>query len=715
MFAVISWTLPALAWGLLATLLPLLVHLLLRPSPRRLRFPPVTLLRPALVTGVRASRWRNLALMLWRMALLAACVALLAGPQCASSTVAGDPFGPRATVFIIDESVSMAYRPGFESNTTLLDLARGHVRDELLTTRHWPAGSAVAVVSSARPTETAGFTADFELAAAAVQSSQQTTWNAAPLGQAWQRSQSLLAGASQPLRQIVVVTDGTAAAWRDLSRDATESMPRLQIRIVDVGVSQPTNLGITAADVAPRVWPSITVVPVEVALRSTGLAGNCWVVATRDGDTQRSGPFALGVDEQRTVVLELPPADVGVHDATLSVEPADLWAPDQTRHVVWQTGPLPVVWFVESDGSADTTSLIVRNLLAPEGLAPERQRLRLRRILPDEVVPSAQAVWDSDAQRPHLIALLSGTTLDDQTQAALLALAEGGSTVLLIPTASAGAEDWSGFHSLVCESEPWVEELDAAAAIRVPPAAVTPALNAAYYELSQCAINRRIRIDPLAGDVSVLAAFTDDVPAIVQRPLGAGRIVALTTAPAPSWSELGIRAAGLLIWLHAVVDGTLGSASLVQSFVHGQQPRTVFAGLPDQGMVGVDPPGGDATQREWIRVRDGVPRQPWPTSSIGSYTLQTSASDEAAARYAVNWPQEELDLTPLNPDALRAQLAPLRIEFEDASTEPAAASVSIMTRTWLDTRAIFGGLLLALFVGELLLTVWRGGTPDAAQ
>ena len=61
----LTFAFPALLGGALVAGLPWLIHLILRPRPQRVRFPAVTLLRPVLIAGRRASKLRNL----WLLAI----------------------------------------------------------------------------------------------------------------------------------------------------------------------------------------------------------------------------------------------------------------------------------------------------------------------------------------------------------------------------------------------------------------------------------------------------------------------------------------------------------------------------------------------------------------------------------------------------------------------------------------------------------------------
>ena len=106
----LTFAFPALLGGALAAGLPWLIHLILRPRPQRVRFPPVTLLRPVLIAGRRASKLRNFWLLLIRTLVIVLLAALLAAPACSTSAAALGRSGPIANLIVFDDSLSMTYR-----------------------------------------------------------------------------------------------------------------------------------------------------------------------------------------------------------------------------------------------------------------------------------------------------------------------------------------------------------------------------------------------------------------------------------------------------------------------------------------------------------------------------------------------------------------------------------------------------------------------------
>ena len=193
----------------------------------------------------------------------------------------------------------------------------------------------------------------------------------------------------------------------------------------------------------------------------------------------------------------------------------------------------------------------------------------------------------------------------------------------------------------------------------------------------------------------------------------------LTTSPDPVWSELGIRAAPLITWLHQLIAEAAGPPARSGELIAGQRSTRVFGALPKRGLVRVSAASTVMPDAKWIRLRAGVPRDSWPSELAGIYSISTAAESSPSATYAVNWPAEESDLRTADLDLLKARLGVERVTL-DAPEENGEEESSGMLAHWLAERSLrplLAGLLVALFLGELLLAnrTRRAPAGHAAQ
>jgi hypothetical protein len=710
----VSLTHPALLWGLIAGLIPVLIHLLLRPKPRRLRFPALALMQPEFATGQRADQLRNILLMALRAVLLGCAALLLTGPTCTPRSADLARSGPVACVLVLDDSLSMTYRPRYADEQTLLDWARSQALVTVDNAAGWPVGSQLGLIRAGQTGGGVSLTSSFLAVADLLRDDEAHRDHAQPLGAAFREAARLLRSTRLPNRRITVLTDLSNSAWRDVDADALAGIEDLTVQIVTPLIEQPGNLGIASVALPPQVHPATAMVPVRATLLAQGSGGECWITARRDGeDLARVGPIPVAADETTEVTLRLPPRPPGSHIATLELEPADLLEFDQQWFVAWQTGPQPPVWIVappETEPREDLSLLLLRNLLAPEVLADEEQRVKLQVLDEDGLAVALAAVSRPDSTRdpPALIVMFPNLQLGDGVRDAVRRQMEVGTTVLLIPDSRARDPDWPGFRSMLADATPIEESVPGGTTILWEAPGDTREADDTRAEFSHCTVRRRIRLDGLVDGASVPARYSDNIPAILRLAVGRGRIVVSTTSPDPAWSELGARAAGLMAWLHGLVDEARGGPNAVAQFTAGQRSLRRFGGLPASEVVSVRLRGGRNSEPTWVRLSGGVPQQPWPTNLAGLYDVQ-STGERRTAHYAVNWPAEESDLTPITEDALVEKLGTERITVvrtRELSADNGAAPLNPL-RALSDPAHTLTLALLLLFVGEMVLAVRR--------
>src|SRR3982074_131836 len=112
---------PAVLWGLLATAVPILVHLFNQRRPRPLAFGAIDFVLRSQRQKARRLRLRQILLLALRCLLLAGTPPPARPSLKPRGTLAPAPAGPQATALVLDASLSMRYRLG---QTTLFENAR---------------------------------------------------------------------------------------------------------------------------------------------------------------------------------------------------------------------------------------------------------------------------------------------------------------------------------------------------------------------------------------------------------------------------------------------------------------------------------------------------------------------------------------------------------------------------------------------------------------
>jgi hypothetical protein len=115
-----------LAAGAALAAVPVILHLFMKQTPKRVVFPALRLIRERQKRSRKKLRIKNWLLLLARMALVALMALALARPRLFSQTSLGDQEVPSAVAFVFDTSLSMGYK---EKEKTRLDDAKERALD----------------------------------------------------------------------------------------------------------------------------------------------------------------------------------------------------------------------------------------------------------------------------------------------------------------------------------------------------------------------------------------------------------------------------------------------------------------------------------------------------------------------------------------------------------------------------------------------------------
>jgi hypothetical protein len=299
-----SFVHPLLLGGLVLVGIPVLIHLLLQQKPRRLPFPAFRFLLQKQRTNQRSLRLRHLLLLALRIAIIAALCLALARPRLVGDRLVTAFSGDRpvSAVLVIDTSSSMEYTV---AGKTRLDEAR---RRALELLDEMPGGSRVAVLDSGE----AGGEWGPSLALARDRVAGLTLRHAnAPLTrqieQAYRLFQELdreQESAAEPLpRLLYVFSDRTYGCW-DAAAKSLQQPEDVAAVFIDVGQEDAANLAV--AEVRPEqttVWPGETV-RVNVTVQAAGADYDSTVFFYVDGKLSVERPVKLQAGRSEVILFE---------------------------------------------------------------------------------------------------------------------------------------------------------------------------------------------------------------------------------------------------------------------------------------------------------------------------------------------------------------------------------------------------------------------------
>jgi hypothetical protein len=534
--------------GLVLVGVPILLHLIMRQKPKQLAFPAFRFLRQKARINRRKIRLQHWLLLALRMLLIAALCFALARPRLAASRV---PFGGEQAVkavFVFDTSASMEYTV----DRTRLDEAKrraGEILDDLAPE------SRVAVFDTADDAgsdEPADEWLSGSQLRARIDGLRVRPANA-PVNRQIERAYRLLQkvgdGDDAPPRFLFVFSDRTHESWDYTAAKKMQPVEGISTVYVDVGVDNPKDLAIEKVEVVPPVVAPGGKVKINVTVRATGA----------DYENELSCQFDPEPEADRQPdrqMVKLPKGEGGIYpfERTAPAKPdgvkemavhvvvklgnSDALPSNNVRHATFLVRDKRKVLTLVSDkvdqarvwkaalNSTGTFQCDVKTVADAAALdAKELQAYHVVCLF--EVPRPTEALWAQLAtfvRRGGGLAIVPGgneqtEALDDFNRDGLAAKLLPAKLVGLIKVPADGrGVPWAGFSGQHPLTKPFLEWSRTTSADFTDPA--TQPLANGYWE-----------VEPVEKEAGVIASYDDKAkrPALVERQLGAGRVVLFTT------------------------------------------------------------------------------------------------------------------------------------------------------------------------------------------
>lgn len=632
---------PFLLAGLAAIAVPVFVHLIQRERRNVVEFPSLMFVRRIPYQSTERRRIHNWGLLLLRLAALAAIVTAFARPFFRVDPVAAAASSDREVVILLDRSASM----GYGDRWARAQAAASDVVDGL-------SGSdrATLVLFDDAPEETVRATTDRGTLLAAIDAAVVSS-GATRFAPALRLAQSRLNASGSARREAVVVSDFQRSGWaRQQDVQFPEGATITPVTVADDGAAgvSVTSLGMERA-------------PFSGAERVTITAG----LANRAADPVAAVPVALEIDgrvvERRDVAIDangtaaitfepitLAEANVqGVVRAGTDGLPAD----NNFFFVLSPTRPLSVL-VLHGETATSTAARYLKTAL-DLGRAPAFQT---------EIAPASRLTADMLAGRSLVV--VDDAALGSAAADLLTGFVErGGGLMIVLGERTPAGADWpllpgvlsgpvdrrelrGGTLGFLDYSHPVFDEFK-------------DPRNGTF---SNMRFLRYRGLTPAADD-RVLARFDDGAAAIVERRVGGGRVIAVTSSLDGDWSDAPRHAMYLPLvhelsgYLAQYEDSpawqTVGRrfdiSAPIGALVRGGQLAAGSAAGGVRGVV-VSPSGAQTTLGT-----GGV--ESIQLAEQGFYSVRLSGSgDRRPYAVAVNLAPEESDLTSMPPEDLVAGL-----------------------------------------------------------
>jgi hypothetical protein len=678
--------------GLMAAIVPTIIHLMSRRRARRVRFAPMELLLRSQKRTARSVRLRQIVLLLVRTLLVALLAAALVRPLFVQPSTDGARTSPTVVVVAVDVSASMQARVNGKSAfddakseaRALVNALPDDVRVGLVACDREP--RQLIVPTFDRPAisqalEALAVTAAWADLAACVASAG-----------ALARADVVSAGAEVPSddRRVVLVSDLAAHGFPGGSGP---DAPGLQVELRLVGDEEaPPNHGVVDMMAAPS---SQGLAVRFNALRTGGPALDVRADLFVDGNRgpRLALPFSPTTPRlERVFTVPLPGARQTAGTGTLSVVlDDDAFSLDNTLTIPDDDRPRLKILVV--DGEPDAVSFADEVYYLGQALSSSRMgsagqsRLEVTSVVPDKLDAASLVGVD-------VVILANVSRLEDAAAAALVSHIDAGAGLFITSGDQMDTDTWNrqlgALLPAVLRGTKQQALLDDATVAEVLSLgrfelahpvlrALSGASTDALPGLARVRTTAIMLVEPSpSAERTVLARFSNDAPALLERavgPGGRGRVLLLTTSVDREWTDLPIRP-GFLPLVEQIVL-YLGRA------LDDGRARTVRVGAVRELRL---PPGADAAivtrpdgQSVTVDVGDGHRERLAFTGTLqpGLHGVFARIDGERvllpAERFTVTLDPREMDLRRIAEDDVAAAMpggAVVRRDRADRPGEP---------------------------------------------
>jgi hypothetical protein len=642
--------------------LPIVLHLIMRRKPRLLEFPALRFLQKRHDTNQRRLRLRHLLLLLLRAAAIALLAFALARPSLKLSGGIGSQEAPVAAALIFDAAPHMQYR---HENQSRLEAAK---ELGLWLVAQLPEQSEIAVFDT-RLGAAAAFQADRGAAKDRIQRLEAVA-NSQPLATAIDAAVPLLQQSRLARREVYIFTDLSRGAWpaeqAERLRQQLGSLADTGVYVVDVGVVKPTDYGLGDVRLSAETLASRGDLTVTTDLTCVGAAAQRTVelqlsVANRKQPERRERTGDATPGELRPLEFRLGGLTPGVHQGTLRIIGQDGLVADDVRYFTVVVKPAWRV-LVAAPPSAHCDPRFLTEALAPtrwrkEGLArfqcdvcdlPElaaRPLTGLAAVCLLDPAPLEPAVWKKLADYAadgHGVAIFLGrnaTPTDSFNDAQAQAILPG---KLLQPTPRSDGN--------VCLAPGAYQH-----PILAPFRALAESVPWQLFPVFRC-----WELGPPPAGVATLLSYNNNRPALLERPVGQGRVLTMTTPVSDNpnrepWNVLPV-AVECEPWPFMI----LANQILTYACSGSEQQLNYFAGQTASLVL-----DGAAQRQSYLLFSPADVTFPIPaelgrrdltitaTDAVGNYRVQAGGSQGVDLGFSVNYAPAATRLDRLNDAELK--------------------------------------------------------------
>lgn len=582
----------------------------------------------------------------------------------------GDAQAPVAAVIVVDTSPRMGLR---HANNTRLEEARKAARELI---KQLPPESEVAIVDSA---SRGTFSVDLGTAVNMIESLRVAGFEY-PLSELVLRGIELVRDRDDKRKEVYVMTDLSKVAWSEGAfagvRSRLSDQPDISLFVLDVGVEQPRNVQLGQLRLSSESLAKGQPLEIDADISSLHFEGSVDVeVLMEEPDPTRpvivDGKLLLPESKLRdrvtqsisdggraTVRFSLRSLPEGVHHGMVQVKSEDGLEVDNTRHFTVEVRPPYPVLLASGPGA---NPQYVKQAISPD----EFERKGESRF--DCHLIETKDLVNRELRDFSVVALLDPESGTAQAGARLEAFVrEGGGLVIFLGRNAQPVDAFNAFATPLLPGKLMSHYLPPKGSYFL----ITPRNNAhpimrlfrgEVIAWDDAPIYRHWIFAGLSDGTDVVTVYSNDQPAIIERGLGNGRIVVVTTpftddwndANRPAWNRLSATLPSFML-LNGIFPYLADRSGQIWNHGVGQLV-TVTTDVLEAGDVAND----DSTWQlvtplgDWQNIRSDQGKLTVTSADVpGVWRLKPMVPGEPAVGFSVNLPEAATDLARLEKERL---------------------------------------------------------------
>jgi hypothetical protein len=514
-----SFLTPLFLIGLAGLAIPVLIHLIQRERKNVVQFPSLMFLNRIPYQSVQRRRIRHWLLLLMRLGALALVVLAFARPFLRQTDAAAGAAGAREVVLLVDRSYSMGYGDRWQR---ALAAARQAVTGLAASDRgsvvFFSSSAEVALRSTADKNRLLAALAGVEPSPAATQ-----------YGPALKLAGSILSESPLPRREVVLVSDFQRSGWQ--GAEGLRLPDGSALTPVDVGGGDTINAAVTPVALERSMFSGQERVSVTAGVLNHGTKALEGVDVSLEVDGRAIQTKRVRVEPNGSASTTFDPLTLASPNVRASIRIAkDALERDNVFHFVVSPGRPVRVVLAQRSGARDVNLYVARALGL--GDAPRFA------VNPKD----AEAISQEDLQTADVV-ILNDVPVTSAAADRLARFVQRGGGLLVI----AGQRGtWPQDQAAVLPTQP-SEAVDRSKG----PAARLVALEFGHSIFEPFRAPRSgdfstarfygYRASTTARDGTVLARFDDGTPALVEKRMGAGRVLVWLSSFELGWNDLAIK------------------------------------------------------------------------------------------------------------------------------------------------------------------------------